>query len=175
MNAVRKQRLILVLLLLAGVGIAVTLMLFALRENINHYFSPAQMAAGDAPVGQRIRGGGLVVPGSVTRDPKSLKVSFRISDGAGEVTVKYEGILPDLFVEGSGVVAMGILAPDGVFEASEVLAKHDENYMPPEVQKAIDSAHSSKAGGDKSGQVEPYPEKTESEKAYGEQSPGGLE
>ncbi|MFK0571056.1 cytochrome c maturation protein CcmE [Endozoicomonas sp.] len=141
MNAVRKQRLILVLLLLAGVGVAVTLMLFALRENINHYFSPAQMAAGEVPVGQRIRGGGLVVPGSVSRDQESLKVSFRISDGAGEVTVQYEGILPDLFVEGSGVVALGVLDGNGIFAASEVLAKHDENYMPPEVQKAIDDAH----------------------------------
>ncbi|WP_257295382.1 cytochrome c maturation protein CcmE [Endozoicomonas sp. YOMI1] len=141
MNAVRKQRLILVLLLLAGVGVAVALMLFALRENINHYFSPAQMAAGEAPVGQRMRGGGLVVPGSVERDTESLKVSFRITDGAGEVTVHYEGILPDLFVEGSGVVALGTLGDDGVFAATEVLAKHDENYMPPEVQKAIDEAH----------------------------------
>ena len=141
MNAVRKQRLILVLLLLVGVGFAVTLVLFALRENINLYFSPAQMVAGEAPVGQRIRGGGLVVPGSVERDTESLKTSFRISDGTGEVTVRYEGILPDLFVEGSGVIALGALDDDGVFEASEVLAKHDENYMPPEVQKAIDEAH----------------------------------
>ena len=141
MNAVRKQRLILVLLLLLGVGAAVTLMLFALQENINHYFSPAQMESGEAPTDQRVRGGGLVVPGSVERDPDSLQVSFRISDGAGEVTVVYDGILPDLFVEGSGVVATGMLNQDGVFTASEVLAKHDENYMPPEVQKAIDDAH----------------------------------
>ena len=141
MNAVRKQRLTLVLLLVAGVGLAVALMLFALRENINHYFSPAQMAAGEAPIGQQMRGGGLVVPGSLQRDGQSLKVSFRISDGAGEVTVHYDGILPDLFVEGSGIVALGVLGRDGVFVASEVLAKHDENYMPPEVQKAIDEAH----------------------------------
>lgn len=143
MNAVRKQRLILVLLLVAGVGLAVALMLFALRENINHYFSPAQMAAGEAPVGQKMRGGGLVLPGSLQRDGESLKVSFIISDGAGEVTVHYDGILPDLFVEGSGVVALGVLGRDGIFVASEVLAKHDENYMPPEVQKAIDDAHPS--------------------------------
>ncbi|WP_299726204.1 cytochrome c maturation protein CcmE [uncultured Endozoicomonas sp.] len=141
MNAVRKQRLILVLLLLLGVGAAVTLMLFALQENINHYFSPAQMESGEAPTGQRVRGGGLVVPGSVERDTESLQVSFRISDGAGEVTVLYDGILPDLFVEGSGIVATGMLNKEGVFTASEVLAKHDENYMPPEVQKAIDDAH----------------------------------
>lgn len=141
MNAVRKQRLILVLLLVAGVGVAVALTLLALKQNINHYFSPTQMAAGEAPVGQKIRGGGLVVPGSVKRDPDSLKVSFRISDVQSEVVVEYTGILPDLFVEGSGVVALGQLRKDGVFEASEVLAKHDENYMPPEVQKAIDQAH----------------------------------
>lgn len=142
MNAVRRQRLILVLLLLVGVALAVTLVLFALRENINHYFSPSQMAAGEAPVGQRMRGGGLVVPGSVERDKKSLKVRFRISDGAGEVAVLYEGILPDLFIEGSGVVALGVLSPDGVFTATQVLARHDENYMPPEVHKAIDAVHS---------------------------------
>ena len=141
MNALRRQRLILVILLLAGVVLAVTLVLFALRENIDHYFSPMQMAAGDAPVGQRMRGGGLVVPGSVERDNESLKVRFRISDGDGEVTVSYEGILPDLFVEGSGVVALGVLDHDGLFTATQVLAKHDENYMPPEVQKAIDAVH----------------------------------
>lgn len=141
MNAVRKQRLILVLLLVFGVAIAVALTLFALRKNINHYFSPAQMAQGEAPVGQTVRGGGLVVPGSVVRDPNSLEVRFKITDGDGVVEVAYKGILPDLFVEGSGVVAMGQLQKDGVFRATEVLAKHDENYMPPEVQKAIDTAH----------------------------------
>ena len=141
MNAVRKQRLILVLLLVFGVSIAVALALFALRENINHYFSPAQMARGETPVGQKIRGGGLVVPGSVVRDPNSLKVRFKITDGEGTADVVYEGILPDLFVEGSGIVAMGALQKDGTFLATEVLAKHDETYMPPEVQKAIDKAH----------------------------------
>ncbi len=142
MNAVRKQRLILVLLLIFGVSVAVALTLFALRENINHYFSPAQIARGEAPLGQKIRGGGLVVHGSVKRDPDSLEVTFQVTDGEGIVTMSYDGILPDLFVEGSGVVAMGVLQKDGVFQASEVLAKHDENYMPPEVQKAIDTAHS---------------------------------
>ena len=146
MNPVRKQRLILVLLLIAGVGLAVTLMLFALKENINHYFSPLQMERGQAPYGQKIRGGGLVVPGSVSRDPDSLEVSFKITDGAGVVSVSYQGILPDLFVEGSGVVATGILNSDGHFRASEVLARHDENYMPPEVQKAIDEAHGKPEG-----------------------------
>ena len=144
MNAIRKQRLILVLLLVFGVSIAVALTLFALRENINHYFSPAQMVVGESPVGQTVRGGGLVVPGSVVRDPDSLQVRFKITDGAGTVEVIYEGILPDLFVEGSGVVAMGAMQKDGTFRAAEVLAKHDENYMPPEVQDAIDKAHPGK-------------------------------
>lgn len=132
------------LLLVFGVSVAVTLTLFALRENINHYFSPAQMAQGVASVGQKVRGGGLVVPGSVVRDPSGLEVRFKITDGEGTVEVAYKGILPDLFMEGSGIVAMGVLQKDGVFRATEVLAKHDENYMPPEVQKAIDTAHPGK-------------------------------
>ena len=149
MNPIRKQRLILVLLLLAGVGLAATLMLFALRENINHYYSPVDMQQGVAPYGQVIRGGGLVVPGSVKRDPESLKVEFEITDGAGTVKVQYEGILPDLFVEGSGVVGTGKLQLNGLFKAREILAKHDENYMPPEVQKAIDKVHAdSKPSGE---------------------------
>ena len=141
MNAVRKQRLTLVLLLVAGVGIAVTLALFALRENVNLYYSPTQMAKGEAPVGKKIRGGGLVVHGSVKRDPESLKVQFTITDGAASAVVRYEGILPDLFKEGQGIVATGKVNAQGEFVAEEVLAKHDENYMPPEVQKAIDEAH----------------------------------
>lgn len=142
MNPVRKQRLILILLLVAGVGLAVTLMLFALKENINHYYSPLEMEQGLAPYNKKIRGGGLVVPGSVNRDPNSLEVTFKITDGAGTISVSYNGILPDLFVEGSGVVATGVLTPDGHFKASELLARHDADYMPPVVQKAIDKAHS---------------------------------
>ncbi len=141
MNAVRKQRLILVILLVAGVGIAATLALFALRENINHYFSPTQMANGEAPIGKKIRGGGLVLHNSVVRDKDSLLVRFDITDGGEIVTVVYDGILPDLFKEGQGVVALGMLNDKQEFVAEEVLAKHDETYMPPEVQKAIDEAH----------------------------------
>ena len=154
MNPVRKQRLILVLLLIAGVGLAVTLMLFALKENINHYYSPLEMEQGQAPYGQKMRGGGLVVSGSVKRDPDSLEVTFKITDGAGTISVSYNGILPDLFMEGSGVVATGVLSPDGHFKASEILARHNEDYMPPEVQKAIDKVHArpegdTDAGGNK--------------------------
>ncbi len=149
MNAARRQRLLIVLFILVGVGLAVTLALFALRENINLYYSPTQVLAGEAPAHARIRGGGLVVPGSLVRDADSLKVRFAITDGAATMTVTYEGILPDLFREGQGIVATGRLNTEGVLEAEEVLAKHDENYMPPEVQEAIDKAH---GGGDASEQ-----------------------
>ncbi|MDP0588674.1 MAG: cytochrome c maturation protein CcmE [Candidatus Endonucleobacter bathymodioli] len=141
MNAMRKQRLILISLLLIGVGITVTLALFALRENINHYFSPTQIAEGKAPIGKKIRGGGLVVRDSVVRDPDSLLIRFVITDGAENTTVIYTGILPDLFKEGQGIVALGMLNKKQEFIAEEILAKHDETYMPPEVKKAIDSAH----------------------------------
>ncbi|CAM3696272.1 cytochrome c maturation protein CcmE [Parendozoicomonas haliclonae] len=141
MKAVRKQRLMLLVFVLCGVGIAIGLALTALQENINLYYSPAQMQSGEAPVGKRIRGGGLVVAGTVKRDPNSLLVHFDITDGEGMATVQYDGILPDLFREGQGVVALGELNKNGVFVASEVLAKHDENYMPPEVQDALDKAH----------------------------------
>lgn len=140
MNPVRRQRLLLVLLLVAGVGIAAALALFALRENINHYFSPTQMANGEAPIGQKIRGGGIVVPGSVKRDPNGLTVVFKVTDGAAEVEVEYTGILPDLFKEDQGIVGTGKLDENRRFVADELLAKHDENYMPPEVQKAMDDA-----------------------------------
>ncbi|MDD7805566.1 MAG: cytochrome c maturation protein CcmE [Endozoicomonas sp. (ex Botrylloides leachii)] len=140
MNPARKQRLILIVVLLLGLSLAVTLALVALEQNINHYFSPSQMAKGEAPVGKKIRGGGLVVYDSVIRANNSLAVSFVITDGAKNVTVMYDGILPNLFKEGQGVVALGQLNKEGIFIAKEVLAKHDETYMPPEVQQAIDNA-----------------------------------
>ena len=141
MNPVRRQRLLLILLLLAGVGLATTLALFALQENINHYFSPNQMANGEAPIGQRIRGGGIVVPGSLARNSDDLTVTFKIETGGAEVEVMYTGILPDLFREGQGIVGTGKLDKNRRFMADELLAKHDENYMPPEVQDAIEKAH----------------------------------
>ncbi len=140
MNPIRKKRLIIVLFLVFGVATAVGIALVALQQNINLFFSPTQIAEGEAPVGQRIRAGGLVVVGSVLRDESSLKVNFDMTDGARNVTVEYVGILPDLFREGQGIVAQGAMRSDGVFVAVEVLAKHDENYMPPEVQDAIDKA-----------------------------------
>ena len=153
MTAIRRQRAALVLLLLAAMGVAVGLMLFALGENINHFYTPSQIVQGEAETGTRIRGGGMVVVGSVSRDPVSLKVTFRVSDGAESVAVEYEGILPDLFVEDSGVVVTGKLSDDGVFKATELLARHDANYMPPEVKKALEKVHGESAPGHLSASV----------------------
>ncbi len=136
----RRQRFILVGLLLAGVGIAATLALLALRENINLFFSPSQVVAGEAPQGTSFRLGGMVVDGSVCRPEGDLTVRFDLTDTAQAVTVTYIGILPDLFREGQGIVAQGKLLADGTFQAAQVLAKHDENYMPPEVEDAIEKA-----------------------------------
>jgi len=136
----RRQRFILVGLLLAGVGIAVTLALLALRENINLFFSPSQVVAGEAPQDTSFRLGGMVVEGSIGRPGDDLTVRFDLTDTAQAVTVIYTGILPDLFREGQGIVAQGKLLPDGTFQAAQVLAKHDENYMPPEVEDAIEKA-----------------------------------
>ncbi len=143
MTPKRKKRLALVLSIVAGVGIAVGLTLYGLKQNINLFFSPSQIAAGEAPANQRMRAGGMVVEGSVKRDPQSLKVIFGLTDYNSEVMVEYEGILPDLFREGQGIVAQGTINEEGVFVATEVLAKHDENYMPPEVQDALDKAKAS--------------------------------
>lgn len=139
MHPIRKQRLIIVLLIVIGSGLAVALATYALRSNINLFYPPADIAAGKAPVGKQIRAGGMVLEGSVKRDAKSLRVDFVVTDHAANVAVSYVGILPDLFDEGQGVVVSGTLADDGVFHATEVLAKHDENYMPPEVQSALDA------------------------------------
>lgn len=146
MNPKRKNRLILVVLILAGVGAAVTLGLKALDQNLLYFFSPTQVKAGEAPVGHSFRLGGLVTGGSVQREKDGLTIHFDITDTAETIAVTYTGILPDLFREGQGIVATGKL--DGTikddkehFIADEVLAKHDENYMPPDVQDALDKAH----------------------------------
>lgn len=137
MHPKRRQKLALIGLLVLGVGAAVGLTLFALKQNINLYYDASAVARGEAPVGPSFRLGGLVVVGSVQRDPASLKVEFRLTDCEREVPVRFSGILPDLFREGQGIIAMGRLGADGVVEASEVLAKHDENYMPPEVASSM--------------------------------------
>ncbi|MBA1261679.1 cytochrome c maturation protein CcmE [Stutzerimonas stutzeri] len=140
MNPVRKKRLFIILTILAGVGIAVTLALSALRENINLFYTPTQIAAGEAPEGTRIRAGGLVEEGSVTRSKDSLTVTFRVTDNNASIAIQYQGILPDLFREGQGIVALGRVNGEGVLVADEVLAKHDENYMPPEVTQALEQS-----------------------------------
>lgn len=126
-----------ILAILAGVGIAVSLALSALKENINLFYTPTQIAGGEAPRDTRIRAGGMVVQGSLQRSPDSLDVTFAVTDFNKSVPITYRGILPDLFREGQGIVALGKLNADGVVVADEVLAKHDEKYMPPEVAKAL--------------------------------------
>jgi cytochrome c-type biogenesis protein CcmE len=130
----RRTRLIVVLFVLAGVGISVTLVLVALNENINMFYPPEAVVSGEAPVGAQIRAGGMVLDGSVLRDGESLDVSFVLTDYVGsEFKVIYSGILPDLFREGQGIIVQGTIHEEGHFEANQVLAKHDENYMPPEL------------------------------------------
>ncbi len=143
MHPVRKQRLIIVLFVVVFSSVAIGLVAYALRENINLFYPPAKIVAGEAPVDKRIRAGGCVLPGQVKRSGDSLDVSFVITDGAANVTVNYSGILPDLFAEGEAVVVNGAVDGDGVFQATEVLAKHDETYTPPEVADAMQ-----KAGGE---------------------------
>ena len=140
MRARRKHRLFIVLSILIGVGIAVSLTVYALRQNINLFYAPSQIVAGEAPLDRTIRIGGLVLPGSIKRDADSLEVEFELSDNAEAIKVRYEGILPDLFREGQGIVARGMLRANGIVEAEEVLAKHDENYMPPEVAESLKQA-----------------------------------
>ena len=136
----RRQRVVLVGLLLTGVILAATLALLALRENINLFFSPTQVATGEAPQNTPFRLGGMVVAGSVQRAAQDLSIRFDLTDTAHTVTVAYTGFLPDLFSEGQGIVTKGSLGKDGTFVASQVLAKHDENYMPPEVNEALQKA-----------------------------------
>jgi cytochrome c-type biogenesis protein CcmE len=140
MHPVRKQRLYVVLFVVIFTSAAIGLVAYGLRGNINLFFPPAEIAAGMAPVGQSIRVGGMVVEGSVVRSEDSLKVSFEVTDYQATVAVVYEGILPDLFDEGQGAVVAGLLDEQGVLRATEVLAKHDENYMPPEVAEALEAS-----------------------------------
>src|ERR1700675_3271815 len=137
----RYQRFAWIMAGLATLGIASTLVLNAFRSNLVFFFSPTQVTAREAPHGRPFRIGGLVEAGSLQRESSSLMVRFRVTDTAQTIPVTYTGLLPDLFKEGKGVVAQGTLGPDGVFRASEVLAKHDENYMPPEAKAAVDQAH----------------------------------
>lgn len=141
MNPKRKQRLTIVVLIVLGVSAATALVLTAFRENLLFFYSPSQVMAAEAPVNRNFRLGGLVEEGSVRREGDGLTVHFVVTDHKASTPVVYTGILPDLFREGQGVVALGRLGPDGVFIAEEVLAKHDENYMPPEVAEALGRSH----------------------------------
>jgi cytochrome c-type biogenesis protein CcmE len=133
----RRQRMLTVGLIIVGVTLAVGLALQAFQENMLFFYSPTQVLAGEPPEGRKFRLGGLVEEGSVTRQPGELKISFMVADLENSMPVSYEGVLPDLFREGQGVVAHGFLQPDGSFRAVEVLAKHDENYMAPEVAELL--------------------------------------
>ncbi|MGO1232541.1 MAG: cytochrome c maturation protein CcmE [Marinobacter sp.] len=156
MHPIRKKRLTIVLFLVVGIAIAVGLTTYALRQNINLFYDPTEIAAGNAPMDVRIRAGGMVEEGSVKRDTDSLNVQFRVTDYSASVPVQYEGILPDLFAEGQGVVAMGRLNAEGLFVADQVLAKHDENYMPPEVAESLERAERKKADAEKAAQSASY-------------------
>ena len=143
----RTRRKMLVAMVIFGVAIAAVLALNAFKENINMFYSPTEIHAGKAPSDRTIRVGGLVVDGSVRREQDSLAVQFDLTDNAQVVPVSYTGILPDLFREGQGIVAMGRINNEGLFIADEVLAKHDENYMPPEVADALNAAHEAGKAG----------------------------
>ncbi|HEV8368728.1 MAG TPA: cytochrome c maturation protein CcmE [Pyrinomonadaceae bacterium] len=140
----RHRRIAFILVGLAGLAIATFLVASAFRNNLVFFFSPTQVAAKEAPIDRTFRVGGLVQDGTLQRDKDGLTVRFTVTDTAASVPVVYKGILPDLFKEGRGCVAQGRMDSEGVFHAEQVLAKHDENYMPPEAGEAIDKAKHAK-------------------------------
>jgi len=152
----KKQRLVLITVALLLLGGATTLVLFALSDSVAFFASPTDIASGKIDRDRRFRLGGLVVEGSVQRGGEDGVVTFALTDQANAVEVRYQGLLPDLFREGQGIVAQGVLGDDGVFVASEVLAKHDETYMPPEVAEALKDAgvwrHSEASTGEAGGE-----------------------
>lgn len=145
MNTRRRNRLYAAVAILLGLSLATALVMYALRSNIDLFYTPGEILYGKGEAhekpeaGQRLRVGGMVMPGSVRRDPKTLAVSFKLYDARGVVSVTFEGILPDLFREGQGVVAQGVLTAGNRVVAKEVLAKHDEKYTPPEIENAMKS------------------------------------
>ncbi len=139
MNPIRKQRLYALIAILIGSLLATWLVVSALSENMNLFYSPTEIKQANLEQGTLIRAGGMVKAGSIIKSKDSLEVSFTVTDYQNDLLIKYEGILPDLFAENAGVVVRGNLTPEGDFLAIEVLAKHDENYMPPEVAKLLDS------------------------------------
>jgi len=141
----RKKTMYIILGALTGLGLAVGLVLYALKNNVSLYFTPTQVFNKEAPQGRSFRVGGLVEAGSVKRQADGLTVYFNVTDTTRAMPVIYKGILPDLFKEGKGVVAQGKMEADGIFHAEEVLAKHDENYMPPEAKDALEKAAKAQA------------------------------
>ena len=146
MHPVRRQRLGVVLIVVIFSSLAIGLVMYAMRGNINLFYPPSEVVAGIAPQGKAIRVGGMVQDKSVQRSADSLQVKFVITDFQASVEVIYDGILPDLFGEGQGVVVQGLLGSDGKFTATEVLAKHDENYMPPEIAESLKMSEKVSAG-----------------------------
>jgi cytochrome c-type biogenesis protein CcmE len=142
----RQRRMVLVAVVVAGVSVAGALALRAFRENVMYYFDPTKVAAGAVKPGQHFRLGGMVTKGSLVRTPGTLNVSFKVTDFAHDVPVTYDKVLPDLFREGAGVVALGRLDAQGTFVADEVLAKHDEKYMPPEVARSLKAGQAAASG-----------------------------
>lgn len=148
MNPKRKQKLILVCAMVAGIGVALALFLNVFKNNIQLFYTPTEVVEGKVPEGAEFKVGGLVAANSVSRDfGDGLTVEFRLTDNAESVPVRYTGILPDLFREGQGTVSVGKLSTEGIFIASKVLAKHDENYMPPEVADALEKTEKAKRYG----------------------------
>jgi cytochrome c-type biogenesis protein CcmE len=144
MHPLRKQRLQLVILLVVTAALVIGLVVYMLRENGNFFYTPAQIISGEAPQSTFLRAGGMVVDGSTVRSDDSLWVQFKITDGVEMLTVEYTGILPDLFAEGEAAIASGKVDENLVLKASQILAKHDEKYTPPEVADAMNSAYKAK-------------------------------
>lgn len=147
MHPARKQRLLIVLFGVVFSSVAIGLVVYAMRENINLFYPPSRIAAGDVPQNRSIRGGGCVKPGSVVRAADSLDISFTLTDGTSDVPVVFSGILPDLFAEGEAAVVNGKMDNKGIFRADQVLAKHDETYTPPEVAEGMTPAGQNKGDG----------------------------
>ena len=143
----RRKRLFAVVAIVAGVGAATALAMLAFEDNLLYFYNPTQVVAGEAPTGRTFRIGGVVTQGTVQRDEGSLEVRFVVTDFKESIPVRYEGLLPDLFREGQGVIAHGRLTDSGDFVADEVLAKHDENYMPPEVAESLHQPAPSEPAG----------------------------
>jgi len=144
MNSLRKQRLQVVLLIILAGILASGLIIYMLGQNANYFYTPSQIAQGEAPEGVFLRAGGMVVEGSLLRDPNSLALEFKVTDGNAVLVIQHTGILPDLFGEGEAAIAAGRIDQNLVLQATEVLAKHDENYMPPEVAESMSEAYLSK-------------------------------